>query len=434
METREFEIRDPIHGMIPFSSLERDLINSNEFQRLRRIRQLSWTDYVYPGAMHTRFQHTLGVMHTASRAFDALVTDKSSKDILQSAFGLTDGVAERQRIIIRLAALVHDLGHSPFSHAGEGLFPVKRSAKGGDKAVLFQHEEYSSKIFEYLIFPLIKNHKDIASRSITLPEITGLIEKSPPNPMGALCKDIISGRMDADRMDYLLRDSYYCGVRYGHYEFDRLLNTICICEDPEDGSLSVGIKEDGLHSVEGLLIARYMMFHNVYFHKTRVIYDFHYQNALAEMLSKKGCFPRPTSQADIQKYVKWDDWKVQGLLSNGGGGEHGEMLRTRNHYRLVYHTSESFENEELAAKAFDRFDRVRAEVDSTRSYVWEENKSFAADIPVRVENGGLVTTRPLLELSGVVKSLRPLNQKRLYVASSAAESLRAKIPSIVLQG
>lgn len=430
MQPREYEVRDPIHGMIPFSSLEREVINSPAFQRLRRIRQLSWTDYVYPGAMHTRFQHTLGVMHTASRAYDAIFSDSRSRDILKSAFGIEEDIVGRQRIIIRLAALVHDLGHSPFSHAGEDLFPAKPSVKGSGSKPLYEHEEYSVGIFEHCIFPLIEHHKDISSRSIGIKEITGLIDKSPANPIGALCKDIIAGRMDADRMDYLLRDSYYCGVRYGHYEFDRLLNTICVCEDNEDGTPLIGIKEDGLHAAEGLLIARYMMFHNVYYHKTRVIYDFHYKNALKEMLGRLGVFPKPSSKLDIEKYLKWDDWKVQGILANGGGGQHGEILRQRTHYRLAYQTSESFENEDKKQEAFNQFERVAAMANQSASYVWAENKSFSADIPVTVENGGKIVTRPLLELSGVLKSLRPLNQKRLYVEQSVADSFDAKIAAL----
>ena len=430
METHEYEVRDPIHGMIPFSDLEREIINTPAFQRLRRIRQLSWTDYIYPGAMHTRFQHTLGVMHTASRAFNAIVRDERSQDLLKSAVGLSDGILERQRIIIRLAALVHDLGHSPFSHAGEDLFPVKTSAQGEKEQVLYSHEEYSTRIFEEFIFPKIKDHPGISSLSITSKEITGLID-TPTNPIGILCKDIISGRIDADRMDYLLRDSYYCGVRYGHYELDRLLNTICVFEDPEDGTFSIGIREGGLHAAEGLLLARYMMFHNVYYHKTRVIYDYHYKQALKELLGKESAFPKPTSAHQLNRYMKWDDWKVLGDLSAGRGGEHGEILRSRAHHKLVYHTSESFENEEAAAKAFEVFETVRAAADPASRYVWEENKSFSADIPVRIEQGGHVATKPLLELSGVVKALRPLNQKRLYVSRLVSDSFEKLIPKLV---
>lgn len=423
MMQKQFEVRDPIHGMIPFSPLERDVINSAPFQRLRRIRQLAWTDYVYPGAMHTRFQHTIGVMHTASRAFDTIVNNKYNREILDTELNLNDHTVERQRIIIRLAALAHDLGHSPFSHAGEGVFPYKDDTK----SERFEHEDYSTGIFENLIYPLIKDHPDIANNNISCQEIIGLISKKVVNPIGLFCKDIIAGRIDADRMDYLLRDSYYCGVRYGHYEFDRLLNTLAVCLDPDDGGPSIGIKEDGLHAVEGLWIARYMMFHNVYFHKTRVIYDFHYKEALKAMLGREGHFPKPTSIKNFNKYLEWDDWLVFGNLKNGKGGEHGKIICDRNHYRMIFHTNESFENDDERRRAFKEFDQVCEEIIGQPHYIWEEKKSFTSDIPVLIENGDSFQTRPLLELSGVIKSLRPLNQRRLYVPSSTADSISRKL-------
>lgn len=123
-ETSEpYEIRDPVHGFIRLNRLEWDVINQPVFQRLRRIRQLAWTDMVYPGATHSRFEHSLGVMHVASRLFDAL--ERRSKDILCSGdYGYGDDSLGRQRRIIRLAALLHDLGHGPFSHAAEELLPL----------------------------------------------------------------------------------------------------------------------------------------------------------------------------------------------------------------------------------------------------------------------------------------------------------------------
>jgi len=377
--------------------------------------------------MHTRFQHTIGVMHTASKIFDAIVADPHSRSLLNSEFSLTEGIIERQRIIIRLAALVHDLGHSPFSHAGETLMPVKKKIATGDDK-LYAHEDYSVEIFNRTIFPELSTHSEISSRNITATEITGLIEGTPPSALGALCKDIISGRIDADRMDYLLRDSYYCGVRYGLYEFDRLINTICVLEDPEDGTHSIGIKEDGLHAAEGLLIARYMMFHNVYFHKTRVIYDYHYQMALKEMLG--GAFLKPTSESNVKKYMSWDDWRVLGLLANDKAGEHGRLLSNRDHYQLVYQTSESHENDIASDAAFKNFSIAEDIAKDVPHHVWAERKSFAGDISVLVRDSGKVHTKPLLELSGVVKSLRPLNQKRLYVARSDSESIRAQIDSL----
>ncbi|KMQ49606.1 phosphohydrolase [Chitinispirillum alkaliphilum] len=118
------EIRDPVHGFISLSSWERDIINHPVFQRLRRIRQLGLTDMVYPGAMHTRFEHSLGVMHVATLMFDA-VTAKSKKILFDELDYNEDGLG-RDRQILRLSALLHDVGHSPFSHAGEELMPLNQ--------------------------------------------------------------------------------------------------------------------------------------------------------------------------------------------------------------------------------------------------------------------------------------------------------------------
>lgn len=118
---QKFEIRCPVHGFIPLNDWEREIIDQPAFQRLRRIRQLAWTDQVYPGAMHNRFEHSLGVMHTAGLLYDAIV--RNSADILASDLGYDDAGFKRNRQLVRLAALLHDVGHSPFSHASEDLFP-----------------------------------------------------------------------------------------------------------------------------------------------------------------------------------------------------------------------------------------------------------------------------------------------------------------------
>src|SRR6516165_8132169 len=119
---RTYEIRCPVYGFITINDWEREIINQPAFQRLRRIRQLAWTDYTYPGAMHTRFEHSLGVMHIATQLFDAVV--RRCPDILISGFNFSEEELERERQIVRLTALLHDTGHSPFSHAGEDVFPI----------------------------------------------------------------------------------------------------------------------------------------------------------------------------------------------------------------------------------------------------------------------------------------------------------------------
>lgn len=303
MDDYKYTFRDPVHGFIGFNELEWDIINSSAFQRLRRIRQLAWTDYVYPGAMHTRFEHSMGVCHVASRLFDAII--KRDLEILKSDYKFMDSGINRQRQIIRLAALMHDLGHGPFSHAAEEVFPEKER---GEKYV---HEEYSAAIAKDMLGSLVKNHPyNQHNYGITIDNITDIFSPESKESASVLWKELISGQMDADRMDYLLRDSYHAGVSYGRYDLDRVIDTLCLCEDSEIGGHLIGVKEDGIHAVEGLLIARFMMFTQVYFHKTRVIFDYHYEEALKRILEKfGGTFPTPIGKA-LQNYFDWDDWKV----------------------------------------------------------------------------------------------------------------------------
>jgi HD superfamily phosphohydrolase len=134
-----YEIRCPVHGFITINDWEREIINQPAFQRLRRIRQLAWTDMVYPGAMHTRFEHSLGVMHVATRLYDAIV--ERSGEILKSELAYDNDGLNGDKKLVRLAALLHDVGHTPFSHAGEDLFPLQSDGKSR-----FKHEHYSASI------------------------------------------------------------------------------------------------------------------------------------------------------------------------------------------------------------------------------------------------------------------------------------------------
>src|ERR1700680_7856 len=120
---RTYEFRCPVYGFVQLTAWEREIISQPAFQRLRRIRQLAWTDYVFPGAMHTRFEHSLGVMHMATMLYDGIV--ERSPDILRSELGYNEDGLRRHRALVRLTALLHDVGHGPFSHAAEELYPFR---------------------------------------------------------------------------------------------------------------------------------------------------------------------------------------------------------------------------------------------------------------------------------------------------------------------
>lgn len=246
-------IRDSIHGFITFSDEEKEIINWNEFQRLRFIKQLALTYNVYPGAMHTRFEHSLGVMEVATRIFNRLLSKQS--EIINKVLGSVGLSSDQARKILRLAALLHDIGHLPFSHGGEAILPEGKS-----------HEDVTIEIIEHLNDKLHKSYSE-EEINICIQLISGEVI-----PEINFLKDIISGQVDADRIDYLLRDSYHCGVGYGHFDYHRLIEELVVIEDFA-GGLELAIERGGIHSLEALILARYYMFTQVFCHRTRRIYD-----------------------------------------------------------------------------------------------------------------------------------------------------------------
>lgn len=393
-----FEFRCPIHGFIELDEWERDIISQPAFQRLRRIRQLAWTDYVYPGAMHTRFEHSLGVMHIATRVYDAIA--QRSRELLQSAFGINDDGIKRERRLVRLAALLHDVGHGPFSHAVEGLLPMK-----GDRR--YEHEDYSAEIIRILLADVIDNHPMNGNYGWTANDVANYIAGGSRLKSSIFWREIISSQMDADRMDYLLRDAYHMGVKYGQYDLDRLINTMCAV-DQGDKAPRVGVTEGGWHAAESLVMARYYMFTQVYFHRTRVAYDYHIEQALKECVPTEG-LPRP-DEAGLKNYLEWDDWKVLGRIAEGQAGDHGRRLRERDHYRLVFSTPESASLEDL-----ERLTQVRDKLGDLVVYETAADKSWykvnQTEIPVEMEQGN---PKPLSVLSAPVMNIGASRQVLLY--------------------
>jgi HD superfamily phosphohydrolase len=418
--SRTYEIRDPVHGFISLDEWEWEILNQPAFQRLRRIKQLAWTDYIYPGAAHSRFEHSLGAMHVAARLFQS-ICDRNA-DLLKSEFSLNaDGIG-RQIKIIRLAALLHDIGHAPFSHAAEAVFPLE-----SESGLHFAHETYSSAIVDYALRDVIENHAlNQNNYRITADEIKSVFSERPGAGKNLVWKLLVSGQMDADRMDYLLRDSLHAGVSYGRYDLDRIAATITLCEEPETGDFVIGVEEGGARAVEGLLIARYMMFTQVYFHKTRTVYDYHLIEALKEMLkSQGGVFPRPDSEKNIQRYLDWDDWKVLGAIKAKQAGEHGERLLSRTHYRPVYATPEVPDSDDL-----EKFEYIFADLADLGAIQREAGRSW-----YRFEKEGIwvkpdaanATPRELSTISPVVKGLQTIKQHRIYVPPQNRAAANARI-------
>lgn len=217
MSNKKF-IRDSIHGNLPITQYETELIDYPQIQRLRRLKQLGFISLIYPGANHSRFEHSIGTMHLASQLADQLELTNEDKEL------------------VRVAGLLHDTGHGPFSHVSETVLEAP-------------HE----KITEYVI----KNTEisDKLKEKFSLQDITDIIHgKGKLGP-------IISGELDVDRMDYLMRDSYYVGVQYGVIDTQRLISNLKL-----EKYLLLDIK--GIQAAESLLVARYFMYPSVYQHHT----------------------------------------------------------------------------------------------------------------------------------------------------------------------
>jgi HD superfamily phosphohydrolase len=224
----KFEIlRDPIWNNIRVDELTLQLVDTDVFQRLRYVRQLGLAFLVYPGATHSRFEHALGAYHLA-RATLALLSERD---------GL--GADPEEQAIVRAAALLHDVGHYPFSHALEEIGQL-------------HHEDVAR--------PLITKGPvaEILSKGISpsAPErILALIRGTSDSPLQGL----ISGSLDLDKIEYLKRDAFMCGVPYGEIDVDRLTNSMMLIEDPDTGRPAIGVREKGLSALESLLFAKYQM-------------------------------------------------------------------------------------------------------------------------------------------------------------------------------
>lgn len=412
MKDNLWEIRDPIYGFIEINEWEREIINHPAFQRLRRIRQLALTDMVYPGAMHTRFEHSLGVMHVATMIFDNIVNE--CKDILESEYGYNDVGLDKMRTIIRLAALLHDVGHAPFSHASESIMPYKSEGK------VYKHEDYSAAIIKNIFKDVIENNKSNNNYDIKAEEVAAFVAKDPKIlKKSFFWTDIISGQVDADRIDYLLRDSYHAGVQYGIFDLRRLLKTIVMV--PMDDTFILGFKEGGLHVAESLIFARYYMFTQVYFHHTRRAYDHHIANAEKEILLKlnykDGKMKPPDNKENINDYLDWDDWKVGNLIKENKDLNDCNIIIERTHDRCVYHTNE-FPNIEDLEKFDNAYEKLSQEINI--SFIDKSEKSFYnignEDIKILKENeSGKGEILPLSQLSNAIRNIQAIKQKRIYV-------------------
>jgi HD superfamily phosphohydrolase len=412
MSKHVHEIRDPIHVFIRLDSEERKALNSRPVQRLRYIHQLALTHLVYPAATHRRFEHSLGVVELAGRVYDIVSNPANIQHESVRRVVPPPGTHEHTywRRVLRMAALCHDIGHLPFSHAAETeLLP-----EGWDheriSMELIRSEEMDS------LWKKLKIQADDVAKLAVGPM---KFRDAPFTEWEAILSEIIVGNaFGVDRMDYLLRDSYHAGVAYGRFDHFRLIDTIRILPSPiptetivdpgretqnvadanassagasEEGAPTLGIDEGGLQSAEALLFARYFMYSQLYFHPIRRMYDIHLREFLKHWL------PDSKFSTQLEDHLNLTDNEVMTAVLAAArdrqepGHDPADRIVHRGHYKRLYqrNPNDVALNPE-AAKAI--YKAACAEYDGTNvQYDCYKEEGRSLDFPVLTHDGRIVS-------------------------------------------
>ena len=346
------EINDPIHGFIGITNVEAKIINSETYQRLRRIKQLSGGHFVYPTAEHTRFSHCIGVMFLAGRTGKKLLDKlKLGDDVLQE---------------VRLAGLLHDLGHGPFSHVFEETL-LETQGKN--------HEDVTEwLVLESEVGEILENE------GVSKKRIADLVRGRRTRKYDGVVSGIVAGQVDADKMDYLIRDSFYCGVNYGLVDIHRLIDSLDVSSDYQ---LHFDIAARG--ALEAFLVARYEMFLNVYYHKTvRSV-----EVMLVKLIHAADNILKLTSFKTPEEFLRLDDMSLVSMVREIDPSESEDakeashmmnLLDSRILYKSVFekvlHTSDRF-----VSKVFTN-QKVRASIEEEiASIAGVENHDVIVDVP-----------------------------------------------------
>ena len=360
-----FEIlRDPVWNNIRVDDLTLSLVDTEVFQRLRYVRQLGWTYLVYPGATHSRFEHALGTHHLSRRTLALLCEAEDAASI-----------SENEQAIVRCAALLHDVGHYPFSHALEEIGALHHEAVARP---LITEGSVASLLAERLgqdapgrVFDLIRGHSESALQGL------------------------ISGSLDLDKIEYLKRDAFMCGVPYGEIDVDRLTNSLVLVDDPDTGRPAIGVQEKALSALESLLFAKYQMYRNVYWHHAVRSATAMYKRLVEEAVE--------AGVVDVQSLSRYTDEGLMHRLENARPTPLLAALKERRLYkRAAEWPAAELDADKVEWIATDRT-RVAAKENELAEELGLAPGELLLDYPTKTEMLGLDI--PVLRRSGRVERL-----------------------------
>jgi len=413
------EIKDPVHGYVYITEEEKTIIDSYPVQRLHRLRQLAGAEYVYPGANHTRFEHSVGVMYLAGR-------------VVENPY-ISQLVSEDEIATVRIAGLLHDVGHGPFSHVFEQLL---------EKELDKTHEDITTWI--------IKNSelKEVLKKNGCKPDdVSKLAVGNLHKPGKAFLDQIISSAVDVDKQDFVVRDTHHTGAEYGFIDIFRLIHTLDVME----GNLAVDV--GALSALESLIIARIESFKSIYFHRVGRAA----QIMLALAMEKANTELGLTRFKTPEEYLAMDDYTVWTMLRNCK--KSNSIIRNLERRKLLKCAYERtfYEKDTVVSSIFSReANRKQLQVDIAKTAKLDI-ESVIIDVPTvpsvpyhhsvltesmeipvfyRSQEGRKVPQR-LSEISKIFETLKGfMNILRVYTdepnrerVSVAASKILGKIPS-----
>jgi hypothetical protein len=349
-------VLDPVHGYIELDDLVQDLLSTPQVQRLRRVKQLGFSNLVYPGANHTRFEHSLGAMHLASMLTRNL-----------------DSIEEEKKTEIKAAALLHDVGHGPFSHVTENVIY---------KYTRHRHDDVKEILGKGEIRDILGNH-GISPRNL-VKHIKG------ETSLG----QVLSSEIDVDRMDYLVRDAHYTGVAFGVVDYNRLINQMSFYED------RLVVNYGGLKAAESLLVSRFWMNTSVYYHHVTRISEAMCSRAVEYMIEN--------SELDPLRLRQMDDTDLIASMRNATGyaGELSRLLDARKLYKRALYVGLA----EVGKYVLRHRDRIRRAENEIAELAGVDPEYVLVDIP---------KTPEMLEMRAMIKTdhkMIPLNEVSHFVS------------------
>lgn len=354
------EIRDPVHGSIYYSDQEVAVLDTAEYQRLRAIKQLGYAEFSFPGATHNRYIHSVGVGHLAGETFDAIFR----------VYPFTKpSVKTRFRQVLRLAALLHDVGHGPLSHTTEQVMPHLSEL---DIKLYKEQEQYGEEAHTVMNHNRRANHEDYTIKYVTDSKIAETIRQQFPDiaPIHVAClidkalhcpddffvdggvdfrpilSQLVSSELDVDRMDYLERDSYFCGTNYGKIDLSWIMQNMTFHR--RENKMYLALNRRALYSFDDFLISRHHMHLMVYCHHKSIIYE----EMLNRYLTSPDCtFVLP---GDINEYTRYNDYRLHEHLISVSN-PWAQRIAQRKPFKVLieqHNTSES-EKPEMIKKALE---------------------------------------------------------------------------------